>query len=637
MTYGYPGTSENFLGRYEVVNGFIVGTPGVTDVTYNFEGFNIYRYPTAAFATEDRQLVATYDIINGVQEVRDFVFDPTIGDNNIAILARGTDSGIQYSYTINGLTNFTDYYYGITAYAYNEASSPKIIESQPTNITVRPSGLTSGQQTTGVIDSLVTTTVVRQGGEGVITARVVDPVLLTGATYDVTFFSNADGTTNYNITNTTTGQIVLNGAEYFTRTGTSLPQQEDVVVIDGLSFSITGPEPGFLDFQTTSNAAGPISPPVDGAADPNGFGFPDKARVDATPGVNVSPPGSQSTSAARWGIHTACNSTVATQTQLLCEYFGEGFNFLGRTLRNGANLRALGVSDYEIRFRSGVNYAYVQFSTPNQLIQVPFQLWDTGTDRTSAADDVRLVPLLNEWPANGLSLTGVFDLGADHPTSGALNDPQTDWIYWYRPENVTPGEAGYNTFVTNAQAQGPGYATTLDGIEEEVMARMTLVNFNGGVAFTGPFNATMPEPGTTFRLVTAKPNLVGDSFRISTTAEAVTAITPEGQQAALDRIAAVPNPYYGQSAYETGNLSRVVRFTNLPPETTTIRIYTVSGSLVQTLRKDGGSRSLDWDLTTVNNLPVASGMYLVHVDVEGVGERTLKLGIVNRRPQVNVF
>ena len=66
-------------------------------------------------------------------------------------------------------------------------------------------------------------------------------------------------------------------------------------------------------------------------------------------------------------------------------------------------------------------------------------------------------------------------------------------------------------------------------------------------------------------------------------------------------------------------------------------MFTVAGTLVKTLRKEGTSRSLDWNLESENNLPIASGMYLIHVDIDGVGERTLKLGVVQRRTQITVY
>ncbi len=162
------------------------------------------------------------------------------------------------------------------------------------------------------------------------------------------------------------------------------------------------------------------------------------------------------------------------------------------------------------------------------------------------------------------------------------------------------------------------------------IGRVLIAPFLGGAA-------ALPAPGQTIKFRTSKPNLPGDSFTISTQDLNIEETTVEDQQAALERIQVVPNPYLGASTYESGNLSRVVKFTNLPEQAATIRVFTVAGTLVKTLRKEGSSRSLSWNLETENNLPVASGMYLIHVDVDGVGERTLKLGVVQRRTQITVF
>jgi hypothetical protein len=37
-----------------------------------------------------------------------------------------------------------------------------------------------------------------------------------------------------------------------------------------------------------------------------------------------------------------------------------------------------------------------------------------------------------------------------------------------------------------------------------------------------------------------------------------------------------------------------------------------------------GITSVDWDLKNNVRVPIASGMYIIHVDVPNVGERTLK-------------
>jgi hypothetical protein len=92
---------------------------------------------------------------------------------------------------------------------------------------------------------------------------------------------------------------------------------------------------------------------------------------------------------------------------------------------------------------------------------------------------------------------------------------------------------------------------------------------------------------------------------------------------ALDLINVVPNPYYAYSGYETSQLDNRVKFTNLP-EKCTIRIYTVSGTLIRKFTKDSPETSMDWDLKNQAGIPIASGLYIVHVNVDGVGEKILK-------------
>jgi len=92
---------------------------------------------------------------------------------------------------------------------------------------------------------------------------------------------------------------------------------------------------------------------------------------------------------------------------------------------------------------------------------------------------------------------------------------------------------------------------------------------------------------------------------------------------ALDLINVVPNPYYAYSAYETNQFDNRVKFTNLP-EKCEIKIYTVNGLLIRKFTKDSPQTFLDWDLKNQAGIPVASGLYIIHVNVEGVGEKILK-------------
>ncbi|MES2799112.1 MAG: T9SS C-terminal target domain-containing protein [Bacteroidota bacterium] len=92
---------------------------------------------------------------------------------------------------------------------------------------------------------------------------------------------------------------------------------------------------------------------------------------------------------------------------------------------------------------------------------------------------------------------------------------------------------------------------------------------------------------------------------------------------ALKMINVVPNPYYAFSEYERTRLDTRVKITNLP-ERCTVRIYTSNGKLVRTYKKDSEVTSIDWDLNNHQNIPIASGVYLIHVEVPDVGEVVLK-------------
>jgi hypothetical protein len=93
---------------------------------------------------------------------------------------------------------------------------------------------------------------------------------------------------------------------------------------------------------------------------------------------------------------------------------------------------------------------------------------------------------------------------------------------------------------------------------------------------------------------------------------------------ALMLINVVPNPYYAYSDYERNRLDNRVKIINLP-EKCDIRIYTIHGKLVKSISKTSPLTYQDWTLTNHANIPVASGIYLIHVHVPDVGDRVLKL------------
>ncbi len=115
---------------------------------------------------------------------------------------------------------------------------------------------------------------------------------------------------------------------------------------------------------------------------------------------------------------------------------------------------------------------------------------------------------------------------------------------------------------------------------------------------------------------------------------------------ALDQINVVPNPYYGFSDYETSQFTTIVKITNLPAQCT-VNIYTLDGKFIRRYNRDevgqipvGNNRAIDrqqitpdleWDLRNSRGIPIASGVYLIHIAAPGLGERTIKWFGVNRK------
>jgi hypothetical protein len=365
-----------------------------------------------------------------------------------------------------------------------------------------------------------------------------------------------------------------------------------------------------------------IAPAPDcGAFGFNGWGFPLEC-------------GSDRPATSPWGIVVGGGSGAYDD--------GSSGSWLQRSIlgrgATGSFANSLGIYDWEIRF-TGAGKGWLAYSTGG-MIDIPFEVWRTGiATPNDPSDDVRIVPAIFDADGNG-----AWNLGdEDYAFSGGANDPVTDWIYFFMPDDESPGDAGYQSFFF-----GPGDA-------HEVLARQSFGCWNCFTTGAGN-NVTSeyyngPVVGSVFRYSTKKPNNTGDVFSFSTaTYDADGDGVPDAlgasakdyaanetdMQDLLDGIGVVPNPYRGASAYEKSQLIDEVRFTGLP-ESATIRIFTLNGTLIRTLEKSGSGRTLPWDLTTDNQLPIASGLYLIHVDVGNGREKVLKFAVVKKRVHLNVF
>lgn len=144
--------------------------------------------------------------------------------------------------------------------------------------------------------------------------------------------------------------------------------------------------------------------------------------------------------------------------------------------------------------------------------------------------------------------------------------------------------------------------------------------------------AELPRPGDVLSLPVDKPFLHSDKFRFKVKA------AQENLQVASEQlkdIKVVPNPYIATASWEprnnfsNGRGPRAIHFTHLPRRCT-IRIYTVRGELVDVIEHDSSvtNGTADWDLLTVDQLDVAYGVYIFHVDAPGIGETIGKFAVI---------
>jgi len=90
----------------------------------------------------------------------------------------------------------------------------------------------------------------------------------------------------------------------------------------------------------------------------------------------------------------------------------------------------------------------------------------------------------------------------------------------------------------------------------------------------------------------------------------------------LDLINVIPNPYYAYSPYENNPTDNRIRINNLPEECV-VTIYNVGGSMVRQYTKAEMTPYIDWDLKNFANIPIAGGVYYIHVKSDD-GERVIK-------------
>jgi len=617
----------------------VITTESNVSDTYEFEGYNVYQLPSASASVISGIRLATFDLVTDPGPVIEPIIDPATGELITEIGQYGNNTGIQRLFNITKnafdntpLINGIKYYFAVTAYSvtsdYDDSVSitvPKSLENPILIITVIPQSTRPGEVYGADIGDSLTAVHSEGLSDGNLFPLVVEPDRLTGLSYTVSFDTIPGGAVVWHADRSDGVRVLENITD----------QNNDVgsPTADGIQFRVQGAPNDFKLFEVVANGNGPIDPPVGGALDFGGF-------------PSLRPDDTQQVGEGHWAVHTADNGGSSGGGDR-----GDFDAFKSRVTRAGGNWPAIIPDDFEMRFTGdnsnpgvGGGYAQEVFNDDN-VFWVPFELWNIGSNTTDdPSDDYRLISLIidDAGPGNegddmylleswGNPTTGGGDL--EHSVSGADNDPFTDWVYWYRPVDTSPGTAGYDL------AEAEMLAGTYTGeFDTEVMARTVLVNWNGDIGdpnATGVYNQDVPEMGTIFRITSTKPNVAFED-KFTFTAPANTMDVDLARED-VNKVNVFPNPYYGINTEEINKYNRFVTFTHMP-ERAKVRIFNLAGVLVRTIEKDDEGQYLRWELTNEDQLPVASGLYIAYIEFTDLGEtKILKLAIVQEQQILDRF
>ncbi|NOY78926.1 MAG: hypothetical protein GXO76_13770 [Calditrichaeota bacterium] len=298
-------------------------------------------------------------------------------------------------------------------------------------------------------------------------------------------------------------------------------------------------------------------------------------------------PGAESPILPGFVLHLFNDGTVDTMASRTGWKEGSQTNYqfdIGLEEKKGDMFKRLNVkfpADYEIKFHNSIadtSIGYLGFP----VLPVPFTIWNL-TDSCKvefAIED-------NDRSKSFTIGDAIIIIAPDPARSLYGMDKRPSW----KLLNVGPPMEIDTVFDQN------GYPTEIDT--------------------TYPNGNHPPGEGDVFDLVTKKPFRKDDVFSFTIVGES----SRKPTQNDLSKIAVVPDPYVITASWEKptssswGRGERKLYFTHLPQKCT-IRIYTVSGYLVDTIRHDSpltdGSES--WDLLSKDGLDIAYGIYIYHVD-----------------------
>ena len=564
-------------------------TEGEKHGVYTFEGYTVYQLPSADSKLTDDGVkrLATFDRIDGIKEIYGWMYSSKFHRLIYAPSQIGTDSGIRHFFVVDWdsiknrpLYRGSTYYFAVTAYNYSAFSERyPSIESSARIMAVTVQGPKPGDRYEAQPQQPIS---VREekGGDVKCVVKVVDPAELTGHDYEIFFTIDRDTTSEtfgayvWNVKDVTTNQVILTGQEVPVITDSSKLGNVGAPVVDGMEIIVYQNDPGLKAIVEVANGNGPL--PEDQWDD---AGAPFKGN-------------------SVW--HSLSAPSDPNRYYISAGGDDGGLARIERSIANASG------HDFELRF-TDAGGIYCWWYEGDAVDTVSFEMWDVGIgtyDDTS--DDVRCLT----GGYSGGATVGSFDFGYTDPAFGF---PATDWIDARVPVDSLGSYKAFYNDVTGGTLTRLWWEHS-----KEVLARIIICDFVGHKA--------LPETGTIIRFITRK----GPSGETKFYFTAPGRISGDLALAKKDveKISVFPNPYYVASQMEPDRFTHFVTFNHLPRHAV-IRVFTLGGVQVCRLEKNDDSQFFRWNLRNKNGLPVASGLYVIRVEMPELKKsKTLKLMVI---------
>lgn len=310
------------------------------------------------------------------------------------------------------------------------------------------------------------------------------------------------------------------------------------------------------------------------------------------------------------------------------------------------NETELGINDELTRWHqagddyTNHNFQVVPANTRQPVADYEIVFGELGYGMSSDRQIERTIGQMFSFPAVPTNFR-VFNTYTDEEVEYAYYGFPRSSLQAIGTEDVN-AEGEFGAFLSSRGAFSDNIYLIEDFNGEEKVAtyriRMNAVSTPGSTLIP---SSSHPRNGDTLKIAINKPFLANDVFEFRIAPENTEHIDEELAKSQMEEIYVAPNPYVVSSPFEKAitntdnNQHRALYFVGIPVPST-IRIFSVSGTVIETIHVDEndgnlvdtGGGSYRWDMLSKDNLEISYGIYYYHIDAPGIGEKTGKFAVI---------